>query len=131
MELVLQRSYYEEGTNGALFLNNKFLCFTIERSFFVNRSSESCIPEYTFELVARYSKKFGNHLLIKDVFKRNLILIQPANYAKEELRGGIAPVSQLTGIGRGSNSKQAMQKVLSLCHQAFERKEQVLLTIKS
>ncbi|HNP68729.1 MAG TPA: DUF5675 family protein [Aequorivita sp.] len=131
MELVLQRSYYEEGTNGALFLNNKFLCFTIERSLFVNRSSESCIPEYTFELVARYSKKFGNHLLLKDVFKRNLILIQPANYATEELRGGIAPVTQLTGIGRGNNSKQAMQKVLSLCHQAFERKEQVLLTIKS
>ncbi|WGF91703.1 DUF5675 family protein [Aequorivita marisscotiae] len=131
MELVLQRSYHKEGTNGALFLNNKFLCFTIELTLFANRRSESCIPEYTFELVARYSKKIGNHLLIKDVFKRNLILIQPANYAKEELRGGIAPVAQLTGIGRGSNSKQAMQKVLSLCHQAFERKEQVLLTIKS
>lgn len=131
MELVLERSYHQEGTHGSLFLDKKFLCFTIELPWVGNRRSESCIPEGTYELEARFSKKIGNHLLVKNVPDRNLILIHPANYAKEELQGCIAPVSELTGIGKGTNSKLAMQKVLSLCHQAFARKEVALLTIKN
>lgn len=131
MELVLERSYHQEGTQGSLFLNEKFLCFTIELPWLGNKRSESCIPEGGYELEARISKKFGNHLLLKNVPDRSLILIHPANYAKEELRGCIAPVSELTGIGKGSNSRVAMQKILSLCHQAFARKEMVFLTIKS
>ena len=130
MELVLERSYHEEGANGALFLNGQFLSFTIELPWAQNQRSESCIPEGTYELEARNSQRFGNHLLLKSVLNRQLILIHPANYAKGELRGCIAPVSELIGIGRGSNSRMAMQKILSLCHQAFERKEKVLLTIK-
>jgi len=91
----------------------------------------SCVPEGTYPLEARYSKKFGNHLLVKNVPQRDLILLHPANHAKKELRGCIAPVSELIGIGRGSESRLAMQKVLSVCHQAYDRKETVLLTIKS
>ncbi len=131
MELVLERSYHQEGTHGSLFLNFRFLCFTIELPWLGNQRSKSCIPEGTYELVARYSKKFGNHLLVKNVPNRSLILIHPANYAKDELLGCIAPVSELTSIGVGINSRRAVQKVLPLCHQAFERKETVLLTIKS
>lgn len=129
MELVLERSYHQEGTHGSLFLDKRFLCFTIELPW-GNRKSESCIPEGTYRLEARYSKKIGNHLLVKNVPNRSLILIHPANYVKVELQECIAPVSELTGVGRGSNSRLAMQKVLSLCHQAFERKEEVVLTIK-
>lgn len=92
---------------------------------------ESCIPEGSYLLEARISKKFGNHLLVKQVPQRELILLHPANYAKKELRGCIAPVSELFGIGKGSGSRLAMQRVLSLCHQAYDRKETVLLTIKS
>lgn len=92
---------------------------------------ESCIPEGVYTLEARSSKKFGNHLLVNGVPQRNLILVHPANYAQKELQGCIAPVSELIGMGRGSNSRMAMQKVLPLCHQAFERKEEVLLIIKS
>ncbi|GAL00513.1 hypothetical protein JCM19314_2121 [Nonlabens ulvanivorans] len=62
---------------------------------------------------------------------RSLILLHPANNAKRELRGCIAPVTQLTGIGKGINSKPLLQKLVSLCYQAFDRKEKVLLTIKS
>ncbi|QAA80846.1 hypothetical protein EI546_03480 [Aequorivita sp. H23M31] len=131
MELVLERSYHQEGTHGSLFLNSRFLCFTIELPWLGNQRFQSCIPEGTYELEARYSKKFGNHLLVRNVPNRNLILVHPANYAKDELLGCIGPVSELTSIGVGSNSKRAMQKVLSLCHQVFERKEIVLLTIKS
>ena len=130
MELVLERSYHQEGTHGSLFLNKRFLCFTIELPWLDNQRAKSCIPEGVYALEARYSKKFGNHLLIKNVPNRNLILVHPANYAKDELLGCIAPVSELTSIGVGTNSRRAMQKVLSLCHQVFERKETVLLTIK-
>jgi len=127
----MERSYHQEGTHGSLFFNSRFLCFTIELPWLDNLQSKSCIPEGTYELVARFSKKLGNHLLVKNVPNRNLILLHPANYAKDELLGCIAPVSELTSIGVGTNSRRAMQKILSLCHQAFERKGTVLLTIKS
>ena len=130
MELVLERSYHKEGTNGALFLNRKFLCFSIELPWAGNIPSDSCIPEGTYKLEARKSKKFGHHILLKEVYNRQLILIHSANYVNNELRGCIAPVSELIGIGKGSNSREAMQKVLSLCHQAFARKEVVSLIIK-
>ncbi|GGW73499.1 hypothetical protein GCM10008085_27160 [Winogradskyella epiphytica] len=42
-----------------------------------------------------------------------------------------APVSQLAGVGKGWFSREAMQRLLSLCYQSFERKEAVSLLIKS
>ena len=81
----------------------------------------SCIPEGEYKLKARYSPKFRHHLHIADVKGRSLILLHPANNAKRELRGCIAPVTQLTGIGKGNNSKPLLQKLVSLCYQAFDR----------
>ena len=61
MEWVLQRSYYAWGTNGALFVNGRFICFTIELPWRENRRNVSCIPEGRYELQPRISKKFGNY----------------------------------------------------------------------
>ena len=63
--------------------------------------------------------------------QRSLILIHAANNAKLELKGCIAPVTYLTGIGKGLSSKPLLDKILSSCYQAFERKEIVELFIKS
>lgn len=131
MELTLERAYFKEGTNGALFCSGKLLCFTIELPWKENRRTVSCIPEGVYEVIPRYSTKFNHHLLVKDVKNRNLILIHPANDALKELQGCIAPVTYLSGIGKGSQSRSVMQKLLSLVHQAQERKETILLTIKS
>jgi len=131
MTFVLHRTYFEEGTNSALFYNGQFLGFAIELPWLNNQRHISCIPEGEYELKARYSPKFGHHLHIVEVIDRSLILIHPANNAKLELRGCIAPVTQLTGIGKGNNSKSILQKLVSLCYQAFDRKETILLTIKS
>jgi hypothetical protein len=60
-----------------------------------------------------------------------LILIHPANDANKELQGCIAPVSSLTGIAKGLQSRSVFQKILSACYQAFDRKEKVTLTIKN
>lgn len=131
MNLLLHRTYLKEGTNGVLFYKGEFLGFTIELPWLENKRSISCIPEGVYELKPRFSEKFKHHLLLKNVPGRNLILIHPANDAKKELRGCLAPVSSLTGIGKGLSSKLIFQKIVSLCHQAFERKETITLTIKS
>lgn len=131
MELVLHRAYFEEGTNGTLFNSNKFLCHTIELPWKNNKRNISCIPEGHYEIEPRFSKRFKHHLILKDVKGRSFILFHPANDALRELQGCIAPVYYLSGIGKGIYSKNAMQKLLSLVYQAIDRKETILLTIKS
>lgn len=131
MDLLLKRSYYEKGTNGALFINGKLICFMIELPWQNNQRNISCIPEGTYDIIPRTSPRFRNHLHVQDVSGRSLILIHPANDATKELRGCLSPVSQLSGIGKGWSSRDALKKLLSLCYQVFDRKENVKLTIKS
>lgn len=131
MNLVLQRTYFKEGTNGALFNTNQFVGFTIELPWKENKKQVSCIPEGDYELKPRFSEKFKHHLVLQNVANRSLILIHPANDAKTELKGCIAPVSSLTGIGKGLQSRIVFQKIVSACYQAFDRKEKVTLTIQS
>ena len=131
MEIILVRNYFKEGTNGALFIKDTFFGFTIELPWNDNIKNKSCIPEGSYMLKARFSKKFHNHLILENVENRTLILIHPANDALAELKGCIAPVSYLTGIGKGLYSKPLLDKLLSICHQAFERKENVQLLITS
>jgi hypothetical protein len=139
MELTLERAYFKEGTNGTLFCSEspfdvaqgKFLCHTIELPWKDNKRTISCIPEGVYEIVPRFSTKFDHHLLVKDVKKRGLILIHAANDALKELEGCIAPVTYVGGLGKGTQSKPALQKLLSLVYQAQDRKETILLTIKS
>ncbi|APY10425.1 hypothetical protein BWZ22_03840 [Seonamhaeicola sp. S2-3] len=131
MELVLHRAYFKEGTNGTLFTSDRFLCHTIELPWNDNKRNISCIPEGVYEVEPRFSKRFKHHLILKAVKDRSFILFHPANDALKELQGCIAPVTYLSGIGKGVYSKDAMQKLLSLVYQAKDRKETILLTIKS
>lgn len=130
MEITLQRTYFKEGTHGVLFLNGIFLGFTIELPWLENARNKSCIPEGSYILKARFSNKFKHHLLLKNVLNRSLILIHAANNAQLELKGCIAPVTYLTGIGKGLYSKPLLDKLLSKCHQAFDRNETITLHIK-
>ncbi|WP_228851450.1 DUF5675 family protein [Aegicerativicinus sediminis] len=131
MEFILFRDYFAGGTNGTLFCNGNFICFTIELPWEGNRKNISCVPEGRYELFPRFSSKFGNHLLVRDVPGRNFILLHAANNAKQDLRGCIAPVHILNGIGKGLQSKEMLQRILSISHQAFEEKITVSLTILS
>jgi hypothetical protein len=128
MELELFRTYDPEGTNGELKL---VVCNTIELPWLQNQRNVSCIPEGRYELRKRFIKKFGLHLLVVDVPDRSWILIHPANDAKTQLKGCIAPVTQLTGPGKGSESRLANEKLKALVLEALERKEKVFITIKS
>ena len=130
MELVLNRTYYAGGTNGELYTNNSFLCYCIELPWKDNQPKVSCIPEGRYELHRRYSPRFGEHLMVCGVEGRSLILLHPANDALKELNGCIAPVSVLSGEGRGSASRKAFQKLTTLVFAAL-KKETVFLTIQN
>jgi hypothetical protein len=131
MELELIRSYFPNGTNGDLFCDGKHICFTIELPWLDNRPSVSCIPEGRYELEKYFSEHLGNHLHVKAVASRSMIMIHAANDALEELRGCIAPVSILTAEGKGLRSRVALKKVLDLTCPVLDRKENVFLTITS
>lgn len=102
MVLVLNRTYFPEGTQGVLEWNGTLICYTIELPWLENQRRISCIPEGEYILQKRFSPKLKWHFLLMNVPGRDLILIHPANDAKLELLGCIAPVTVHTGIGKGS-----------------------------
>jgi hypothetical protein len=131
MELVLLRTYYPEGTNGSLLVDSVGLCHTIELPWKNNKQSVSCVPEGRYELVKRYSPKFKWHLLLCNVPNRHLILIHPYNDAMKEAKGCIAPVTTITGEGKGLKSRLVFEKLKAFVFPVLERGEKVFLTIRS
>jgi hypothetical protein len=131
MVLVLNRTYFPEGTQGILAWNGTVVCYTIELPWLDNQRRVSCIPEGEYVLQQRFSPKFGWHLHLKNVPGRALILIHPANDATKELLGCIAPVTIPTAIGKGSGSRKAFEKLRALVYHFLETKREVLLTIQS
>ncbi|WP_124980660.1 DUF5675 family protein [Nonlabens xiamenensis] len=71
-----------------------------------------------------------HYLHLLDIPNRSLILIHTANDAVKELQGCIALVSSPTGIGKGLQSRAALNKLLAICHEAFESSEKVDIHIK-
>jgi Family of unknown function (DUF5675) len=130
MELELIRTYYWSGTNGQILSAGAPVAFSIELPWLDNQTRVSCIPEGKYELRKRWSPKFRRHLQVMNVPNRNYILIHPANDAVRELKGCIAPVSSLTGAGRGIRSRPALCALTRLVYDAFDRHESVFLTIK-
>jgi hypothetical protein len=121
MVLTIQRTYYSGGTNGQLYIDNSFLCHTIELPWKNNLPQKSCIPEGMYILSKRWSPKHKWHIEIEDVKDRSLILFHPANDALTELRGCIAPVTTITGEGKGSRSRDAFNKLLVEVFPAMEK----------
>lgn len=114
MEILLERMYFPEGTNGVLSFEGKEICKTIELPWRNNQKRISCIPEGKYKIRKRFSAKFKWHLELTNVKNRSLILFHPANNALKELNGCIAPVTQTTGEGRGNESRKAFEKLKKL-----------------
>ena len=129
--LRLFRQSFKEGSYGSLFLNHDFLCFIIELPWLDNQRNVSCIPAGTYELVQRSSARFSQHLYVKQVPQRSMILIHPANDASTQLQGCLAPVMQLSGLGKGWNSRQALNLILSRLKPFFDSGNNVYLDIIS
>lgn len=131
MVLILSRTYFQNGTNGKLEYQGKLICHTIELPWKDNTPKISCIPEGEYFLTKRYSRKFGWHLELLQVHNRSLILFHPANDAKQELQGCIAPVTKLSGPGIGSMSRVAFTKLKNLVYPILNQNENVLLLVQS
>jgi Family of unknown function (DUF5675) len=130
MELELLRSYFDNGTNGKLMHDGLALCSTIELPWKKNANRVSCIPEGRYEIIKRYSSKFKWHLQVCEVPERDCILIHPANDAIKELKGCIAPVSTITGEGKGNKSRLVFEKLKAFIFPVLEKKEKIFITIK-
>ena len=129
MELELIRTYHPNGTNGKLCHKGKLQCYTIELPWRNNAQKISCIPEGKYRIRMRYSIKHKQHLRLEGVSGRDLILVHPANIAEDELKGCIAPVTHITGEGRGSLSRAACKRLTALVLRWID-KEPVYIHIK-
>lgn len=127
MEFVLNRTYYDQGTNGTLYYKGIPLCKTIELPWRNNERGQSCIPEGRYELKLRYTERFGRHYLVKHVANRQMILIHPFNHALKESRGCIAPVQTVTGAGKGYGSRAALDRMLEISRALHE---EVVLVVR-
>lgn len=131
MELTLVRRYFDDGTNGNLWHRDKFLCHTIELPWKDNQRNVSCIPEGRYKIAPRHTEKRGWHYVLEKVPNRSFILFHPANNALKELRGCIAPVTKISGHGKGLESRRANDLLKFLLDMALEEEKQVYITIKS
>ena len=131
MELIITRSYHEQGANGELLIDGKHVCHTIELPWKDNHRRVSCIPEGHYTVRKRYSKRFGLHLWVNNVPGRDAILVHSFNNALKECLGCIGPVTQLTGHGEGIFSRAALKKLMDLVTPVLDSKQTVFLTIKA
>lgn len=120
----IRRGYLPGGTYGDLYVNDRFVCHTVERPWLDNQPNISCIPEGTYKLERYTSPRFGDCFIISgetvDKFKNDKgkrwgILIHPAN-TPGQLAGCIAPVERFsTGLGDelgGVSSRKAFERLM-------------------
>lgn len=108
-------------TLGTLYIVNEadriqYKCWALELPSRKNQRNISRIPVGTYDLIKRWSKKFGNHLIIKDVSNRSFILIHSGN-TYLDTRGCILVGNDLGYINRDShldvlNSKDTLKEIL-------------------
>lgn len=128
--LVLQRNYEEEGTNGSIHFQGEHICHTIELPWQNNLRRLSCIPAGRYKLKKKIFHKHGEQIGILNVLNREAILIHVANDAQKELMGCVAPVSVLTGPGKGTESLKALNKLKALVYSLWDMGEEVHLLIR-
>lgn len=128
--LLLRRSYAPDGTNGTITYRGKHICHTIELPDKANAKRVSCIPEGRYKLTRYHSKRFPNTIGVSQVPNRSGILFHAANDALTELQGCIAPVTTLTGAGRGSESNNALNELRALVNCLWDMGGEVYLLIK-
>jgi len=129
--LSLTREYGPTGTNGTLTFRRAFICHTIELHWRDNRQRISCIPEGRYRLVRRQYHRHGEQLVLVNVPQREAILIHAGNDAEDDLQGCIAPVTTLTGIGRGIHSRDALQTLKDMVYPLIDRGMKIWLLVRS
>lgn len=101
-------------------------CRTLELPDKDNKRRISCIPEGEYEVVKRWSEKYGDHFHILDVDGRDYILVHAANYVRQ-LLGCIAVGLSHTDIdGDGlrdvTSSKDTLKQLNKILPERFNLK---------
>ena len=112
--LILRDTFSDNSILGELFLNNEFMCDTLENPYINNERNISCIPEGQYSVRLRTARESNSrdylHLLVQDVPNRDYILFHIGNKSSDT-RGCV-----LVGIGRKqdfvSNSTLAMDLLM-------------------
>tara|TARA_R110002153_G_scaffold20513_1_gene69511 strand:+ start:4930 stop:5430 length:501 start_codon:yes stop_codon:yes gene_type:complete len=95
--LIVRDTFTEVSTIGNLYLDDEWLCDTLELPYLDNQRNISCIPTGQYEVRLRLPRESATrdyiHLLVKDVKDRDYILFHIGNSAKDT-RGCV-----LVGIG--------------------------------
>ncbi len=88
---------------------------TLEPSDFFNLKYVSCIPEGTYLLKKRWSKKYGHHFILEDVDGRTYILVHSGNLFQDT--EGCIIVGEYFGYVNGDaildvkGSKRALERL--------------------
>ena len=95
-----------------------FSCYTLELPDLQNQKQVSRIPEGHYQVVKRWSKRFGSHFHILNVPNRELILFHRGNF-NSDIRGCILVGSALADVNQdGDNdviySRETMAKFTGL-----------------
>ncbi|MCY4779642.1 DUF5675 family protein [Sphingobacterium sp. UT-1RO-CII-1] len=128
--LFLRRTYGEGGTNGTISYQGQKICHTIELPWRNNMRRLSCISTGRYKLMERTYPKHGVQIGIPHVLQREAILIHAANDALKELLGCIAPVTTLTGEGKGTESRKALAELKALVYSLWDSGQEVFLHIQ-
>lgn len=122
-------------TLGELFINGKFMCFTLEdEKREVKVKGDTCIPAGTYKVGKRYSPskspRLGHDLLwVMDVPGFQWILIHPGN--TEDDTDGCLLVGTMIGKINGkravTNSVKAYNKIYPVISAAIDRGEEVTI----
>ena len=96
--LLVRDTFTDNSTIGELFLNDEFMCDTLENPSLNNVRNISCIPEGEYSVRLRTARESATrdylHLLVQEVPNRDYILFHIGNSTKDT-SGCI-----LVGIGR-------------------------------
>ena len=109
--LVLKRIFQNDKyTIGKLYLNDTYLCDTLEPPKYVNHP---CIDKGTYRIGYQYSNKFGRNMpFLLSVNGRVGIMIHSGNYPKDTQ--GCILVGRNLQKGSVSNSKKTFDNVNSI-----------------
>ena len=123
MILKLNRFIFlHDRTLGKLEIEGSSVTFyTAELAYIDNQPNISCIPCGEYELIRRWSKKHGHHLMLLNVPNRSYILIHSGNFAssfgKSDSKGcillgeGFADIDS-DGLPDVTNSKKSLKKLM-------------------
>ena len=129
MRVVIKRfEFSDKQTLGELIVYQGklelFHCKTLELEEDTNQVRDDCIPRGEYQVVKRWSRKFGNHFHILDVPDRSYILIHAGNYHTQIL-GCVLVGSAHRDINNDGyndviNSKVTLIKLLNILPSKFK-----------